>query len=79
MCKGFMQREGVEYSEHFAPLAKFASIRLLIVIAALYKFRLVHLDVITVFLNPDVEEMYIQFSEGVTVQNAFSKKNKTSL
>ena len=30
VSKGFMQREGVEFPETFAPVAKFASIALLI-------------------------------------------------
>ena len=54
LCKGFMQREGVDYSETFAPVAKFASITLLIAIAAFYKFRLVQMAVITAFFNPGV-------------------------
>ena len=55
-----MQREGVDYSETFGPVAKFASIRLLIAIAAFYKVRLVQLDVIRAFFNPDVEEEFLK-------------------
>ena len=73
-----MLREGVDYSDTFAPIAKFASIRLLIAIAAFYKFRLVQLDVITAFLNRDTkEQIYVQFPEGLTVPMHL-QKNKNS-
>jgi hypothetical protein len=73
-----MQRKGVDYSETFAPVAKFASIRLLIAIAALYKLRLVQLDVIMALLNPGVEdEIYVHLPEGLTAP-MHMQKNKNS-
>jgi len=61
VCKGFMQREGIDFVETFAPVAKFQSIRCLIAIAAYYGLKLEQMDVVTAFLDPDLEEeMYIQ-------------------
>ena len=56
VCKGFMQREGIDFVEAFAPVAKFQSIRCLVAIAAYYVLKLEQMDVVTAFLNPDVEE-----------------------
>jgi hypothetical protein len=57
--KGFMQREEVDILESFAPVAKFASVTSLIVIAAFYNLKLIQMDVTTEFRNPDVkEDMY---------------------
>jgi len=47
VCKCLMQRQGVDFLESFAPVAKFASIRLLIAIAAFFKSRLIQTNVIT--------------------------------
>ena len=54
VCKGFMQREGIDFVEAFAPVAKFQSIRCFIAIAAYYGLMLEQMDVVTAFLNPDV-------------------------
>jgi len=51
-----MQREGIDFVESFAPVAKFQSIRCLIAIAANYGLKLEQMDVVTAFLNPNVEE-----------------------
>ena len=78
VCKRLMQREEVDYSETFAAVAMLASITLPIAIAASYKFRLVQLDVISAFHNPDVEEnIYVQFPEGL-IAPMHLQKNKHS-
>jgi hypothetical protein len=51
-----MQREGIDFVETFAPVAKFQSIRCLIAIAAYHGLKLEQVDVVTTFLNPDVEQ-----------------------
>ena len=69
-----MQREGIDFVETFAPVAKFQSIRYLIAIAAYYSLKLEQIDVVTAFLNPDVEEeIYIQFPQGLEVPEEFKK------
>jgi len=44
VCTGFMQRQGVDYSETFATVAQFVSMTWLIAIAAFHKFRVVQLS-----------------------------------
>ena len=56
VCKGFMQGATVDNSKTFQPFANFASFTFVIAIVTSYKFRLVQLDVIMTFLNPNVEE-----------------------
>jgi hypothetical protein len=69
-----MQREGIDFVEAFAPVAKFQSIRWLISNAAYYDLRLEQMDVVTAFLNPDVEEdIYIQAPQGLKVSEKFKK------
>jgi hypothetical protein len=75
VCKGLMQREGIDFVETFAPLAKFQSTRCLIANAAYYGLKLGQMDVVTAFLIRDVEEeIYIQFPQGLEVTEEFKKE-----
>jgi len=70
-----MQRKGIDFVETFAPVAKFQSIRFLIVIAVYNGLEVKQMDVLTAFLNPDVEdEIYIQFPRGLEVPEQFKKR-----
>jgi hypothetical protein len=74
VCKGFMQREGVDFVESFAPVAKFQSITCLIAIAVYYGLKLEQMHMVTAFLSPDMEEeIYIQFLQGLEVPEEIKK------
>ena len=61
VAKGFLQKYGVGFEETFAPVAKFASNRIITSIAAQYKLVLHQMDVMTAFLNGLLdEEMYMK-------------------
>jgi hypothetical protein len=60
VAKGYVQREGVDFDEVFAPMARLDSVRALVAVAAQQDWQLHHLDVKSAFLNSDLqEEVYV--------------------
>jgi hypothetical protein len=67
---GFSQKEGIDYEETFAPVARYTSIRTIIALAAKMKWKLHQMDVKTTFLNGVIkEEMYIEKPQGFEVED----------
>jgi hypothetical protein len=65
VAKGYVQREGVDFDEVFAPVARMDSVRLIIALAAHHGWHVHHLDVKSAFLNGDLlEEVYVQQPPG---------------
>ncbi|KAJ9534762.1 hypothetical protein QJQ45_013135 [Haematococcus lacustris] len=65
VVKGFMQREGVDFTELHAPVSKHATVRALLATAAAWDMDLEHLDVKTAFLNGYLdEEIYMKQPAG---------------
>ena len=65
MAKGFSQKEGIDYEETFAPIARYTSIRAAISLAAQMGWQIHQMDVKTTFLNGELkEEVYIEQLEG---------------
>ena len=61
VCKGFLQREGIDFNETYAPVAKGTTFRLMLALTKTYKLHLHQLDVDSAFLFADLEEeVYIQ-------------------
>jgi hypothetical protein len=56
VARGFSQKEGIQYEETFAPVARYTSIRTIIVLAAKMKWKLHQMDVKKTFLNGVIEE-----------------------
>jgi hypothetical protein len=56
VARGFSQKEGIDYEEAFAPVARYTSIRTIIALAAKMKWKLHQMDVKTTFLNGVIEE-----------------------
>ena len=64
--RGFNQRAGFDYTETYAPTAKWVSLRIFLTIAAVKKMTTRQLDVKTAFLYaPLDEELYIKLPDGV--------------
>ena len=65
MAKGYAKKEGIDYTETFAPVAKFSAIRALLSLVAFYDLELHQMDVKTAFLNGDLDrEIYMTQPEG---------------
>ena len=56
VAHGFSQKEGIDYDETFAPVARYTTIRMVISLAAVLGWKLHQMDVKTTFLNGKVEE-----------------------
>ena len=62
---GYLQKEGIDYTETFAPVAKMTSIRTLLALAATDDAEIHQMDVKTAFLNGDLEEeIYMNQPQG---------------
>jgi hypothetical protein len=57
IAKGYKQTFGIDYDKTFAPVVKWSTLRLIIAIASCFGWPLVHLDVITAFLNGKLMEV----------------------
>jgi hypothetical protein len=67
---GFSQKEGIEYEETFAHVARYTSIRTIISLAAKMKWKLHQMDVKSTFLNGVIEEeVYIEKPQIFEVEN----------
>ena len=56
MAKGFSQKEGIDYEETFATVARYSSIQTIISLAVEMGWRVHQMDVKTAFLNGVIEE-----------------------
>ena len=60
VARGFVQQEGIDYDDAFAPVARMESFRV-VALAAQEGWRVHHMDVKSAFLNGDLkEEVYVQ-------------------
>ncbi|GKD51588.1 zinc finger, CCHC-type containing protein [Tanacetum coccineum] len=65
VIQGFRQKEGIDYFDTYAPVARITTIRLLLALAAIHNLAIHQMDVKTAFLNGDLdEEVYMKQPEG---------------
>ncbi|WVZ76670.1 LOW QUALITY PROTEIN: hypothetical protein U9M48_024625 [Paspalum notatum var. saurae] len=65
VAQGFCQKEGIDYEETFAPVARLEAIRILLAFAASKGFKLQQMDVKFAFLNGFIEEaVYVRQPPG---------------
>ena len=61
VARGLSQKEGIDYEETFALVAKYTSIRVVLAIAASKGWKVYQMDVKTTFLNGKItEEVYLE-------------------
>nr|GEY33035.1 hypothetical protein [Tanacetum cinerariifolium] len=65
VAKGYAKKEGIDFKESFAPVARLEAVRLFIVYAAYKSFTVYQMDVKTTFLyGPLKEEVYVNQPDG---------------
>ena len=65
VAQGYVQEEGINYEETYAPVARLDAIRLLFSFACANEFRLFQMDVKSAFLNGIIkEEVYVEQPPG---------------
>ena len=69
IAKGYTQQYGSDYCDTFSPVAKIASVRLLLYMATMPTWSLFQLHIKNVFLHGDLaDEAYIDQPPGFVVQ-----------
>jgi transposase InsO family protein len=65
VAKGYAQRHGIDFTETFAPVVRFSSLRAILAIAAAKDYEVHQMDVKTAFLNGDLDEdIYMHQPDG---------------
>jgi Reverse transcriptase (RNA-dependent DNA polymerase) len=78
VIKGFLQKEGVDYSETFALVVKYNSLRLLLGIANQRNMEVHQMDVTTIVLYGDLQkEIYMVPPEGLKTEGKVWKLEKS--
>nr|GEW40680.1 zinc finger, CCHC-type [Tanacetum cinerariifolium] len=79
-CKAlgcFRQKEGIDFFDTYAPVARIFTIRLLLALAAIHDLVIHQMDLKTAFLNGDLdEEIYMKQPEGFMMPGQKSKTKK---
>jgi hypothetical protein len=69
-----LQREGIDFDDAFAPVARMESVRLLLALATQEGWRVHHMDVKSAFLNGDLkEEVYVHQPPGFAIPDKEGK------
>ena len=65
VAKGYLQKEGIDFEESFAPVARLEAIRIMCPYAYYKNFKLFQMDVKSAFLNRYIkEEVYVEQPPG---------------
>jgi hypothetical protein len=68
VARGFLQKQGIDYNEVFAPVARHETIRLVVALANMKNWPMYHLNVKSAFLNGPLEEtVYVTQPPGFEI------------
>ncbi|GJQ93189.1 ribonuclease H-like domain, reverse transcriptase, RNA-dependent DNA polymerase [Tanacetum coccineum] len=77
VAKGYVQEQGIDFDEVFAPVARIETVRLILALAAYHEWQVHHLDVKSAFLHGELkEEVYVTQPEGFIQQGKSGKVYK---
>jgi len=66
VVKGYEQVKGIDFDETYAPVGKLTTLRYLLCFMAYNSWNSDHLDVVTAFLNPEIDKVvYAELPEGI--------------
>jgi hypothetical protein len=67
VVKGWQQIQSVDYNETFTPVSKLTTLHLLLAMCSSNNWKVHHLDVVTAFLNPkiDNDNIYMDLPDGM--------------
>lgn len=70
VAKVYVQKQGIDFEEVFAPVTRLETVKLLLALAAKNSWEVHHLDVKSAFLNGDLEEtVYVSQPKGFVQKN----------
>lgn len=79
VAKGYVQKQGLDYDEVFAPVARLKTVRILLALSGKNGWKVHHLDVKYAFLNGELEEeVYVTQPEGFVMEDQPEKAYKLS-
>lgn len=77
VAKGYAQQAGIDYTEVFAPVARWDTIRLILALAANQGWKVHQLDLKSAFLRGEInEEVYLEQPQGYEVKGQENKVYK---
>nr|GEX00776.1 zinc finger, CCHC-type [Tanacetum cinerariifolium] len=75
VAKGYVQEQGIDFDEAFAPVARIETVRLILALAAYHGWQVHHSDVKSAFVHGDLkEEVYVTQPEGFVQQGNTGKE-----
>jgi transposase InsO family protein len=77
VAKGFVQQSGIDYTETYAPVMSYRTLRVLLSLAAREDLEIKQFDVVTAFLHARItEELYMELPPGYTQDGKVARLNK---
>ena len=77
VAKGYTQKAGIDFTETFAPVVRFNTLRVLLTITALEDLELSQLDFKSAYLNGEIEEeVYMELPDRYKERNKVRRLNK---
>jgi hypothetical protein len=68
VAQGLSQKEGIDYEETFSPVERYTSIKTILSLVVVMKWKVYHMDVKTTLLNDEIqEEVYVEQPQGFKV------------